>query len=588
MDDRLSKLEAKVGELGEALERLERRLGDVERLRGPEAAAEDVSGELGAALAEVGETDEVNATAPVAGGTDAAPREDLMSWAAIAGRTLLILGGAYLLRALTEAGTLNASLGVPLAFLYAAIFLAVGFRAAGTGTKLNATGYGFAYVLITFPLLAESVTRFEYLSASQGAGALAAAAGLGLLVAHATRLRLLAWTMTVAAIVTATGSIIHTRETLPYLLFFIGLGILVDWSAARRGWLFLRVAGAAAMDLTAVLFGAVVLVLREQSAITVLVQLSPFVGYMGFCIVRSLRERRSFSVFERVQSIAVLIVGFLGAVLLSRDAPLEVGLMLGMASALLGVGGYATAYFMFVVPVRNPIDSWFNTTYPLVGVLAGSGLLLSEPAYAWAGISVLLTLLGMRDEHGALPVHGTVCALLAGIASGLVTQIGFAFGASSTTEWPALTVPFLVVLAVAALSYVAPLHGPSTRKLIATQAAKVISLALLVGGLGAVLMAGAVGPLAGGVGEGADAGRVAALRTAVLAISSLLIAALSRIERFREARFLIWPILAVGGLKLIAEDFPAGRPVTLFAAFALYGVALIVAPRLRWRHRDAT
>jgi len=41
------------------------------------------------------------------------------------------------------------------------------------------------------------------------------------------------------------------------------------------------------------------------------------------------------------------------------------------------------------------------------------------------------------------------------------------------------------------------------------------------------------------------------------------------------------PLLVVVGLKMVAQDFKYSRPATLFIALALYGVALIVAPRLR-------
>jgi hypothetical protein len=37
------------------------------------------------------------------------------------------------------------------------------------------------------------------------------------------------------------------------------------------------------------------------------------------------------------------------------------------------------------------------------------------------------------------------------------------------------------------------------------------------------------------------------------------------------------------GLKMVAQDFKFSRPATLFIALALYGAALIIAPRLR-RH----
>ena len=46
---------------------------------------------------------------------------------------------------------------------------------------------------------------------------------------------------------------------------------------------------------------------------------------------------------------------------------------------------------------------------------------------------------------------------------------------------------------------------------------------------------------------------------------------------------LVYPILVVGGIKLVVEDLRHGDPVALFAAFACYGLALIAAPRLQRR-----
>jgi hypothetical protein len=37
------------------------------------------------------------------------------------------------------------------------------------------------------------------------------------------------------------------------------------------------------------------------------------------------------------------------------------------------------------------------------------------------------------------------------------------------------------------------------------------------------------------------------------------------------------------GLKILFVDFPQGRPSTLFVALGLYGVALILTPRLSKR-----
>jgi hypothetical protein len=62
-------------------------------------------------------------------------------------------------------------------------------------------------------------------------------------------------------------------------------------------------------------------------------------------------------------------------------------------------------------------------------------------------------------------------------------------------------------------------------------------------------------------------------------------------SRALELGWLLYPVLVAGGLKLLAEDLRYSRASTLFVALALYGGALIVAPRLartvRSIHRDA-
>jgi hypothetical protein len=83
-----------------------------------------------------------------------------------------------------------------------------------------------------------------------------------------------------------------------------------------------------------------------------------------------------------------------------------------------------------------------------------------------------------------------------------------------------------------------------------------------------------------------DLGALATVRTCVLAIAVLLIAWGARHGRFREWAWLVYPLLVIVGLKMVAQDFKYSRPATLFIALALYGIALIVAPRLRReRHR---
>jgi len=83
-----------------------------------------------------------------------------------------------------------------------------------------------------------------------------------------------------------------------------------------------------------------------------------------------------------------------------------------------------------------------------------------------------------------------------------------------------------------------------------------------------------------------DPGYLAALRTGVLAISVIAAAAVSRFHRLSPARWLLWPLLGLMGLKLVVEDFSHGRAISLAPALLVYGVALIFAPLLARRYRQ--
>ena len=80
--------------------------------------------------------------------------------------------------------------------------------------------------------------------------------------------------------------------------------------------------------------------------------------------------------------------------------------------------------------------------------------------------------------------------------------------------------------------------------------------------------------------DGTTAGNAATVRTFALAATALALAGLGRAPRLREAAWLVYPTLAAGGVKLLAEDFPHSTAATLFIALAIAGGALIAAPRL--------
>ncbi len=84
--------------------------------------------------------------------------------------------------------------------------------------------------------------------------------------------------------------------------------------------------------------------------------------------------------------------------------------------------------------------------------------------------------------------------------------------------------------------------------------------------------------------DGRDPGSLAAARTGVLSLSAMALAAAWRRTNLPELKWVSWAALATGAVKILLQDVPDGRPATLVAALALYGLALTFAPH--WLRRS--
>ena len=76
-----------------------------------------------------------------------------------------------------------------------------------------------------------------------------------------------------------------------------------------------------------------------------------------------------------------------------------------------------------------------------------------------------------------------------------------------------------------------------------------------------------------------DAGTEAVARSAVLVALALGLAWLARRGQ-PELAWLVYPLLALGAVKLLLHDVRTGRPATLVLSLGLYGSLLILLPRL--------
>jgi hypothetical protein len=72
----------------------------------------------------------------------------------------------------------------------------------------------------------------------------------------------------------------------------------------------------------------------------------------------------------------------------------------------------------------------------------------------------------------------------------------------------------------------------------------------------------------------------APLRTALLTAMAIGVAWCGKRWNRTELVWLVYPLLAVAGIKLVMEDFRQGRSITLFLSLIFFGGALVLLPRL--------
>ncbi|WP_242343261.1 hypothetical protein, partial [Anaeromyxobacter terrae] len=523
------------------------------------------------------------------GATAAAPvRQDLaaaLGSVSLVGRTLLVLAGAFVLRALADAGTLPASLGVALGLAYAGTWLGIALR---TGAAASAGFHGAAAALVGFPLLYEAASRFGLVSPPAAAALLSAFTAAALAVAARRRLEALAWIVTLGGIATAVALAVATGRVGPPALFLVLLGVATLWLSYVLDWFSLRALPAVAADLAAAVLAVRVGTARGgEGALAAFAVLTPLMAlYLGTVATRTLLLRRDVLAFEIVQSAAAIAVGLGGAAFVASRSGAGAS-AIGAAVTVLGLAAYAVAFAFLERPLDRRRNFVFYTSAAALLVLAGTGLLLSGPALpiAWIALAVAAGALGRRQGRLTLSAHAAGYAAAAAIASGLVAHAAEASLASPRVPWTPVTPAALVVLA--GLCLVAWLGAEGGARTRAQRAPRILLLAMLAAGLAGVALGWIAPAVAGLPGHGADAGEIAAVRTALLVCVTLGLASLGRLPAWSDGAALAYPALAALGLKIVLEDVPRGRPATLLVAFACYGAALILVPRIRRRRTEA-
>lgn len=523
---------------------------------------------------------------------DAAMQGDGFAAAASAqvGRVLLIFGGAYFLRAVTDAEYVPTALGLLLGAIYALSWLIVGYRMArNTALRVRASFLAGASVLLILPLLHEAATKFAVLSGTQGVVAIAAYCACALVLAALRDMKVIAWLVTAGGIGAGIASLVATQAAIPVTLFLLSLGIGTLWIVYWRNWMGLQWLGALGANI--VVMALVGLALSGRWAINpniaVLFAVVLLASYLMTITYQTHVRGRLVNVFEAAQTL------FSGAIVLGAAAGAVYGGHLGMMtvgipSLALGLGGYALAVTRETRQLRYR-NFFYYTYFGLVFVLTGTVLLLplAWAAAIWAVLAILSAWSSGRTGWVALSLQSTILLVAAAAASGLLA-VGFeALVGDPASGW---SIPDAVQVFVAAAT-VACLFVPVARKSerwgTLANMPQIVVLGLATWNVGGLLIAILAVLVAGVTGDEPNLAYLAALRTAVLSIAGVTMALSSRYPRWPEARYLVYPLLVLVFIKLFVEDFPLGHPGSLFVALAFIGSALLLAAPLLKRNEQA-
>ena len=569
MDGSRDEILARLEEVSRSVEELRQRVAALELGSAPVRTPKPAAMEAVPAPPPVAERDE----------SVAALEEEAGQLVPLLGRGLLGLAGAYLLRALTEAGVLPGALGPFLGMAYAALWLLLASRKTSE-KAIYSVVHGVTAVLIMAPMLYEMTTRFHLISVRGASLAVVLFAAFGLAVAWRKSSGALAWIVTLASLAIATALFSEMHDLPAWVVTVLAIAAAVEVCACRDRWLGLRWIAALAADLAVVMLTVIAsrgpatdqVVQTPALWLTLTLQFSLLTVYLVSTVDRTLLRRLQVSRFEIGQAVAAFCVSIGGALSLTG---------LNSASAH-GVGvfclaGGAACYLVSFAFLEGPgkHDRNFNTYSTLALLLATIGfrIMLSADglAGAWAALTVLALLAGLLADRDTLRVHSLIYMAQAIESSHLIQQSTTRVIHSGSGQPAEPTLGYFLVLLAALLCYAASATLGRGRRAHWVDPVETFVTAALV-------CWGAAGLASGWLS--AHVTGVAPVRTALLTLLALGAGWLGRRYERRELLLLAYPLMAIAGVKLVAEDLQEGRSLIFVLSLLLFGAGLMVLPGL--------
>jgi hypothetical protein len=578
MQDKLAPIETALELLSKQLQQLESRVSQLED-------RDHIAPEL--RTVESTEAATIDTSMAAVPPTTASESHTVAHVLGLIGRTFLILCGAFLLRSLTDTGTIPLALGIALGLTYAAVWLFAADRAARGGRPLSAVFFGVVSAVIAYPLIWEATVRFDQMDADAATALLAVFSISMFTVAWRRHLELFAWCVSAAVLVADIAILLTYRNwgSGAALSFLVG-GVSL-WFAYSRGWTALRWPVALIVNLVPLMI--VSASLRPMApgipegpslplAIAVLV--GYLAVYLGSFSLLMLKLGQRPGGFEFTQSAVCLVIGLtsLAAVTRGMDGATEI---LGWGMLIAGAASYGISFGFIDRRLGKGRRFYCYTSFGLILVIWGLGMVADNTTVTvvLSALGIAAALAGRTYDRHTLRAHSAAYVAAAAAIGGLGVRAAetlllpiTGLGSSATVSNIAIAVAAVMCFVVIApMREIDSIRWPTRIPAFALAVVALVSLASLsLGWTFDVLGHGsAVGPA-----------WAAAIRTAILSLSAIILAALGSRRHLLELTWLVYPVLVVTGVKLLFEDLRHGKPLALFVSFAFLGVALIVAPRL--------
>ncbi len=504
--------------------------------------------------------------------------EQVSSAFLLLGKTMLGIAGAYVLRALAEAGVMPRLLITAIAIGYAMAWLVAASRTRASQRFAGAL-YAATSALILAPMLWELTMRFHVLAPE------ASAAVLGLLAAAATAL---SWKKEnasdfsvafVAAAVTALALSVVTHVMIAFLILLLLMVAVCEYRCIRSGVQGTRMVIAAIAD-CAVWF--LVVIYRnpgstrgDYPALGTAALVAPacflFLITAASVAYKTAVLRRGITGFETVQSMVAFLLWMSSMLFL---VPQVSGRIVGMICTLFAAACYAAAFRLFrgaSEPRNFHVFALWSAGLLLAGILLSFAPAWAVPLLALA--AMCSAILAGRMCCVTLECHGIIYLTVAALSCGLLE---FSFRSLVGTMPTKVAWSILLVSGCALFCYGAAREreGEAWQEQTLHLASALVAVCA-VSGLAAQgtlrLLALRITP---------DAFHVALVRTLVLcAVASGLAFAGSWWHR-PELRRIAYAALGLLAIKLLFEDLRHGRMEFIAASIFLFALALIAVPRL--------